>query len=196
MLQRVDALRELAVLRMRLGAHAVHGQQAFLPFAAEEQPLLRAVAEVALVVFPAARHAPAQAEFLEQVLHFARIVAGRRQVVRAERTGNAADHAAARIAACRILELEQHEVLDAREPQCARGGEACDTATGDHHARALDGCRRRALERAIAQRMAARHVDAGEAAFDGRRRGLAAGERKGTRRTGHAEEIAPLHVRT
>jgi hypothetical protein len=54
---------------------------------------------------------------------------------------------------------------------------------------------RGALERAVAHRVAARNVDAGEAAFDGRWRRFAAGKRQSTRRTcRHAEEFAPLHA--
>ena len=112
-LQRVDALRELAVLHERAFAHAVHGQQAVLPLAVDEQALLRAVAEGDLVVFPSARHAAAQTEFFEQVLHLARVVAGHGQVVRAERAGDAVDDAAACVAAGGVFEFEQREVVDA-----------------------------------------------------------------------------------
>jgi hypothetical protein len=195
-LQRVDALREFAVLRQRVFAHAVHGQQAVLPFAVKEQALLRAVAKVALVVLPAARHALAQAEFFEQVLHLGRVVARHGQVVRTQRAGDAVDHAAARVAAGGVFEFEQGEVFDARKPQCARGRKAGDAAAGDDHARALDDGRRLALERAIAHGVAARDVDAGEAALDGRRWRFAAGQRQRTRRTcccRHAEEFATLH---
>ena len=194
MLERVDALREAAVLRLRAGVHAMHRQQAVLPLAVEEQPLLRAVAQRALVVFPAAGHAPAQAQFLEQVLHLARIVAGHRQVVRAERAGDAVDHAAARIAARAVLELEQREVVDAREAQRARRREPGDATAGDQHA-GLAGARGLArLQRAVAHRVAARHVDPGEAAFDGWRR-IAAGERERTGGADRAEETAPPHGR-
>jgi hypothetical protein len=78
-------------LRQRGLAHALHGQQAFLPLALKKQALLRAVAQVALVVLPAPGHALAQAQFFQQVLHLARVVAGHGQVVRAQRAGNAVD---------------------------------------------------------------------------------------------------------
>ncbi|MGF6350279.1 hypothetical protein QF040_004992 [Variovorax sp. W2I14] len=191
-LQRVDPLRELAVLRQRVDTRAMHGQQAVLPFAVKEKALLRAVAKGALVVFPAARHALAKAQVLQQVLHLARIVTGHRQVVRAERAGDAVDHAAARIAAGTVFEFEHSEVFDAREPQGTRGCKTSDAATGDHHPRALHGGGRLAPERAVAHGMSTGDVDAGEAAFDGWWH-LAASQRQGARRTCHAEKIAPLH---
>jgi hypothetical protein len=94
--------------------------------------------------------------------------------VRAERAGDAVDHAAARVAAGGVFEFEQREVVDARKAQRTRGGKAGDAAAGDDHARALHGRRAPGCERAVAHRMAARDVDAGEAAFDGRGRRLAA----------------------
>ena len=133
---RCENRRYCARVRSR---HALHGQQAVLPGALEEQALLRAVAEVALVVLPAARHAPAQAEFLQQVLHLVRIVARHRQVVGAERAGDAAHLAAAAVAAGLVFEFEQHEVLDAGQPQGARGRQAGDAAAGDEDARAARG---------------------------------------------------------
>ena len=119
-LQRVDALREPAVLRQRGFAHALHRQQAVLPGTLEEESLLRAVTERGFVVGPAARHAAAQAQFFEQVLHLVRVVAGHRQIVRAERAGDAADHAATRVAAGGVFEFEQHEVVDTAKPQGTR----------------------------------------------------------------------------
>ena len=51
----LDEQRELPILAQRAGVHALQRQQPFLPLAVEVEPLLRAVAQVALVVNPAAR---------------------------------------------------------------------------------------------------------------------------------------------
>ena len=171
----------------------MHRQQAFLPLALKEQPLLRAVAQVALVVFPTATHALAQAEFFEQVLHFARVIAGHRQVVGTEWAGDAFHHAAAAVAASAVFEFEQHEVIDAGESQCARGGQARHAAASDHDTCAAHCCRRRCLQRTVPQRMAPCHFDAGEAALD-RLWGVAAGERQGA--CGRRDEISPLQCAT
>ena len=111
---RFHALREPAVLRERARRpRLARGSRPSCHCAPEEQALLRAVAQVALVVFPAAGHAAAQAQFLEQVLHLARVVAGHRQVVRAERAGDALD--ACRRGCCRRPRLPVRAV---RSPRC------------------------------------------------------------------------------
>ena len=191
-LQLVDALRKAAVLRQRPGADALYRQQAVVPFTLEEEPLLRAVAQVALGVFPAAGHAPPQAQFFQQVLHLVRVVAGHRQIVRAERAGNAFDCPATAVAAGRVFQFEQHEVVDALCAQRACRREAGDAAAGDEHARAPDGRRHAGTPGAITQRMATCDVDAGEAACDGARR-VAPRQREGARAQGAADECAALH---
>jgi len=57
--RRLHLLRKLPVLAQRGLAHARHGQQTLLPLPLKEQALLRAVAEMALVINPASGHAPA-----------------------------------------------------------------------------------------------------------------------------------------
>ena len=79
----VHQVGKAAVLRQRCLAHTLQRKEALLPRAFEEQPLLRCVAKMAFVVDPAACHALAQSQLFQQVLHFARIVARHRQVVRA-----------------------------------------------------------------------------------------------------------------
>jgi hypothetical protein len=150
------------------------------------------VAQVALVVFPAARDPAPQAQLLEQVLHLVRIVAGHRQVVRAQRAGDALHPAAAAVATGVVLEFEQHEVLDAARPQRTRRGQAGHAAARDHHLGAPHHRRRAARRRTVAHCMPARHVDAGEAARDGVRR-LAARQRQRARAQGAPDECAPLH---
>src|SRR5213076_60154 len=110
-------LRETLVLRDRGRPDALHRQQPFLPLAVEEQPLLRAVAQVTLVIAPAPRDAPGQPDLLEEIAHLDGVVAGHRQVVRAERAGDAADTAATAVAAGLVLQVEHDLVVDAREAQ-------------------------------------------------------------------------------
>jgi hypothetical protein len=135
------------------------------------------VAQVALVVRPPAGHAPAQAQLLEERLHLPRGVAGHRQVVRAERAGDALHAAAAAVAPGRGLRVEQGEVLDAVQAQGARRRQPRDAAARDEHLRAAAGARRGPLPR-LAQEVAGRGVGADEAAGRVRRR-VAARRRHG-----------------
>ena len=132
----LHGLCKAAVLRQRGVAHTVHGQQAFLPLAVKKQPLLRAVAQVAFVVLPAPRHPAAQAQFFEQVLNLARIVAGHGQVVRAQRAGDAVDHAAAAVAPRGVFQLQQRKVVHPRQPQRPRRRQPGHPAAGNDHLRA------------------------------------------------------------
>ena len=187
-LQRRHARGEAVVLRQRGLAHTVHGQQAILPGALKEQALLRAVHQVALVIAPAPGHALAQAQLFQQILHLAGVVAGDGQVVRAQRAGDAAHLAAPGVATGAVFQLQQHKVFDATLAQRTGRRQPGHAAAGDQHLGAARGLRRRRLMH-IAQRMATLVVDAGEAAFDGRRP-LAACQRQRGRQ---AEKSAALH---
>src|SRR5262249_13108627 len=148
-------LRETAVLRDGRSADLVERHETVLPAPAKPQALLRAVHEVALVVFPAAGDTPAQAQFFEEVLHVGRILAGHRKTVGAPGTRDAVQGAGAAVAARGVFEIEQHEVLDAARAQRARRREARDAGAGDDDVRAEGP--RRGWERAqVAQLMAAR----------------------------------------
>ena len=109
--RRAHRLRKTAVLRQRGRAHALYRQQPVLPLAVEEQALLRAVAQVAFVVHPAPGHAAAQAQFFQKILHRPRIVARHRQVVRAQRAGDAQHRAASAVAAGVVFQFQQREVV-------------------------------------------------------------------------------------
>ena len=112
-------------------------QQTLVPMARHEQALLRAVAEVAVVVGDAATFAAAQAEFFEQGGHLGGTLAGQRQVVRAERASHAGHHMAAAVAARVVFEIEQVHVVDAGLAQCARCSQAGDACADDQHRRAV-----------------------------------------------------------
>ncbi|MNV42721.1 hypothetical protein D3C71_1344060 [compost metagenome] len=145
----------------------MHGQQAFLPLAVKKQALLRAVAQMALVVLPAASHAAAQAQLFQQILHLARIVTGHGQVVRAQRAGNAAHDPAPAVAACGVFQLQQRKVLHPRQPQRPRRSEPRHATARDDDLGTADyagGGQGAGLEQ-VAQLVAPRHVDAGEATF-------------------------------
>ena len=133
--------------------------------AVDEQALLRAVAQGALVVLPAPGHAAAQAQLFQQFLHRARIVAGQRQVVRAHGAGDAADLHAAAVAAGRVFQLQQGEVVVPRQPQRARRRQGGNAAAGDHGVHAVRDVGR-ARGPGLAQPVAALMADAGKAAFD------------------------------
>ena len=149
--------RKAPVLRQRGGSDALHGQQAVLPVAVEEQPLLRAVDQVALVVRPAAGDASGEAELLQQIVHLAGAVAGHRQVVRAERAGDAAD--ACRRGCCR----RRRPRVRARRNRRRRPAAAPAPQPGPR-------CRRRRSARRSAARWAAWPMSAARAA-GGRARG-------------------------
>ena len=131
LLQLRHTLRKTLVLRQCAGPDAVHRQQAFLPRPFKEQPLLRAVAQVAFVIHPAPGLALAQAQFFEQILHLVGIVARHRQVMRAQRAGDAFDLTRTAVAASAVFQLQQREVVNAAQPQRPRCGQPCDTAPGD-----------------------------------------------------------------
>ena len=61
-----EPVREQPVLAQRGRAHALHRQQALLPMSLEKQALLRAVAEMALVIDPTPSDALAQADLLQK----------------------------------------------------------------------------------------------------------------------------------
>ena len=164
--------RKAAVLGQRGVAHALHGQQAVLPFALEEQALLRAVAQVALVILPAPGHAAAQAQFFEQILHLARIVTRHGQVMRALRAGHAVDAGAPAVATGLVFQLQQCKVVHPRQP--GAGFEQ------------------------VAQLVAAGHVDARKAALQRARRPVATRQQhaRGGRGGGGGKEEAALHGRS
>ena len=183
---------EAAVLRQRGRAHAFHRQQAVLPVAVEEQALLRAVAQVQLVVLPAAGQAAAQAEFLQQVLHMAGVVARHRQVVRAHGAGDAVHRHAAAVAAGRVFQLQQREIVLPGQPQRPRRRQPGDAAASDHRMRAAGDVGRALLPR-LAQQVAALLRDAGEAALDGLQRlPRAPRQAQQTAGAGH-EQRSPAH---
>ena len=168
-----------------------------MPIALKKQALLRAVAQVALVVLPAPGHALAQAQFFQQVLHLARVVAGHGQVVRAQRAGDAAHRARAAVAAGTVLQLQQRKVVHPGQPQRARRRQPRHAATRDDHPRAAHhrGFWQRAGLKQVAQRMAALHVDAGKAALQRARRLIAPGQHHGggRRGCGGGEKVAAQH---
>ena len=119
-------------------------QQALAPAAVDEQPLLRAVAEHALVVDGAAGDAAAHAELVEQLDHLDRARARHRQVVGAERAAHSRHRMAAAVAAGAVLELEDVAVVDAGAQQRARRAEAGDAGADDDRADAARRARPRA----------------------------------------------------
>ena len=153
------------VLRQCVAAHALQRQQPRLPRAVKKQALLRAVAQVAFVVRPAARDALTNAKFLQQVLHLIRVIARHRQVVRAQRTGDAVDCAAPAVATGFVFQLQQGEVVHALEPQRAGGGKARHATASNHDAGFVDDGRC-GPGLVTAQQMATFVLDAGEAARD------------------------------
>ena len=175
-------------------------QQAVAPTAVDEQALLRAVAERALVVDGAAGDAAAHAEFVEQLDHFARVRTRHRQVVGAERAAHSRHGVAAAVAAGAVFELEDVAIVDPGAQQCARRAEAGDAGPDDDRA---DAPRHRDLGRAAglrrrpaaAQQVAALGVGADPAAFVARRVVARAGgeRRQGGERRG--EDVAARRPR-
>ena len=135
------------VLGQRLRLHALHRKQAVLPLALKKKPLLRAVAQVAFVILPAASDPLAQTEFLQKVLHLGCIVARQRQVVGTQRTGHTAEHAAAAVASCAVLHFQQGKVVQALQPQGTRGRQSGHPAAGNQNL-GLEGALRRRPVRA------------------------------------------------
>ena len=134
-----------------------------MPLALEEQALLRAVAQVPLVVLPAPRHAAAQAQLFQKVLHRARVVARHRQVVRAQRAIDAQHRATPAVAAGAVFELQQREVVVAGQAQRPRRCQASDAAAGDEGVDGAGGVGGTIRPR-LAQQVAALWGGAGETA--------------------------------
>ena len=93
---------------------------------------------MALVVNPAARHALAQVQFFEQILHIDRSIAWHGQVVRAEWARDAVDRTAPAVATGFRLQFQQGKVVYAFEAQCPRRGQsgnatACNDDAGFVH---------------------------------------------------------------
>ena len=109
-------------------------QQPLMPVAGDEQALLRAVAQVAFVVHGQAVDDAAQAQLAEQLCDLVGMLARRRQVVGAERAGDAGDAVTAAVAAGAVFELEELHIVDAAAQQCARAGEAGDAGADDRDA--------------------------------------------------------------
>jgi len=167
-----DEPREQAVLRLRRRIARHERQHAVLPAAVDEQALLRAVAEVALVPLEAGGRRSGQADLDQPVLDVARLWAGQRQVVGADRAAQPLHRVAAAVAAGLVLELQHRKVGDARALQRARRRQAGDARADDEHvaaslARARGGVRGRVAS-AVAHAMAARAVVADPAALDPR----------------------------
>ena len=89
------------------------------------------MAQVALVVHPAAGHALAQPELFEQVLHLVRMFTGHGQVVRAQRAGDAAHGATPAVATGAVFELQQREIVHAALAQRPRRSQARHAAARD-----------------------------------------------------------------
>ena len=187
-------LGKLAVLRQGGRAHAVHGQQAFVPVALKEQALLRAVAQMALVVTPAPGHLLAQAQLLQQVLHFPGAVAGQGQVVRPQRAGQARQRTRTAVAAGLRLQLQQGHIVLTGQAQRPRRRQARHAAPGNHHGAVVRGRRRgqrMALRQLVAQRMAVRQgVGIGKATGQLGGGPLASQQRQ---RSSGSQEVAALH---
>ena len=198
--QRIDQRGKALVLRQRGRADAVQRQQTRVPLAAPVQALLRAVAQVALAVtavLPTPGDALAQAEFFQQILHFQRIVTRQRQIVRAQRAGNAVDLAAPAVAAGLVFDFQQRQVSHPREPQRPRRRQSGHAATGNQHLRAPLHAGRWQVARfqPLAQLVAACQVDAGEAAGQHTWR-IAPGQQRGGGDgggSGRAEKLAAVH---
>ena len=112
-------------------------QQAVVPDAFEEKPLLRAVTQVALIGHVATRNAAQQAEIEQQLTHFVGVRPRQGQVVRTHRAAAVAQPVAAAVAAGPLFELQHDDVVDARANQCARTGQAGDAGADYQHIDAL-----------------------------------------------------------
>ena len=196
-------LRKALVLGEGAVRHIVHGQQAFNPFALKEQALLRAEAQVFVLVLPAAGQALAHAQFFEQVLHLGRVIAGYRQVVRAQRAAQAGHAAASAVAAGAVFQLQQRYVAGTCQAQCARCRQRSNAAAGNqylHLVRAAGCGQWQALLQTVAHGVAAVDRLADKAAADVRRRlagrsGLAARQsRAGRQRSCAFQHGAALHA--
>ncbi|MPM29432.1 hypothetical protein SDC9_75972 [bioreactor metagenome] len=152
------------------------------------------MAQAHLVVLPAAIHASAQAQFFQQILHFARIVSGHRQIMRTQRAGHALHHAAAAVAAGRVFQLQQREVVHSTQAQCAGRRQPRHTAARNHHRCAMHHVRhqrRAAALKPIPQGVAPVDVQAGKAALQFALRGLAARQQAAARQGRTGLEKAP-----
>jgi hypothetical protein len=191
----LHGLGKQAVLGQGAGTHPVHRQQTSLPLVLKVQALLRAVAQVAFIVGPAARHALAQAQFFQQVLHVWRTVAGHRQVVRAQRARQAAQLARTGVATGLVLQLQQGKVIVPLQAQSPRCRQPRHTTTGNERVNAAgDGGLRRGARLAgqaasgIAQGVATFPVGAQKTAWGSRRFRARAATRHRQRGTGPAEQ--------
>ena len=179
--------RKLLVLRQCVTPDALQGQQSFLPFAVEKEPLLRAMAQVPLVIDPAATLALTQSKLFQQVLQLCGVIARHGQVVRTQRASNSAHRTAAAVAPGLVFEFEQREVIHAPEAQSAPGGQPGDATPGDDDTRLVSFGRSRP-GRAFTQLVPTRRVDTGEPALD-----LAHCLATRQRQRGAGQEMAPFH---
>ena len=101
--------------------------------AIKKQSFLRAVAQMALVIGPAARHTLPQAQFFQQVLNLGGVIAGQGQVVRGQRAGHTFNQTAPAVAAGFIFKLQQDKIFPTLLPKGAGCGQSGHAATGNHH---------------------------------------------------------------
>ena len=117
----IHQLGKALVLGDGAGGHVLRGQQAFLPFAMDKKALLRAKAQVLVLVLPAAGQALAHTQFFQQILHLGRAVARYRQVVGAQGAAQALHRAATAVAAGLVFQLQQGHIAGASQAQGAGG---------------------------------------------------------------------------
>ena len=132
---------EFGVLRQCVGPHALHRQQTRLPFTVEEQALLRAVAQVALVNLPAAHHALTQAQLLQKVLHLGCVIAWHGQVVCAQWASDTPHRPAPAVATGLVFQLQKGKVVHALALQRTRRCQPGHATTGNDDAGFVDGRR-------------------------------------------------------
>ena len=171
----LDKCRKFLVLRKCFALHPLHRQQSVLPLVVEKQPLLGAVAQMALVHHPAPGHALAQAQFFQQILHLRGVVTRHGQIVRAQGAVNAIQRPATRVATRAVFKLQHGKVLLATQPQRTCCRESGDTAASNQHLgpEHAGGCGPiSATFQQVTQRMPTLERCAREAASDVRKRGL------------------------
>ncbi len=130
---------ELPQLAQIVGARAVARVEALVPLRAVEEPLLRLAAENLLGPHRFARRVAARerAHLLEHRHEGPIVVARNRHVVRAPGVGGDGSGARSRRAARHVLELQDHEVADARALEGPRRGQAGDPGAEDRDAHLL-----------------------------------------------------------
>ena len=201
----LDLLFKQRILLQRALAHALHRQQSFVPAALPVQTLLRAMAEIALVIAPAASEALAHAQLLQPVLHLMGIVAGNGQIVGTQGAGNALDLPALAVASHGGLGIEQGCALHASQFQraCRRQPGHAPARNHDrrsvHHRRCgqLEPLRQALPERAQAMTTLQRHAaEAARQVLQSGRWLLAAGQASCAQSAGsrQPEPVAPLQI--